>query len=87
GHETTATLIANGLKLLFDNPDQFAKLKADPSLTPNAVEEMLRCDGPASMIVRQSTEPFELGGVELPANKRFYLAMMAGNRDPEVFPD
>ncbi|MDR6593878.1 cytochrome P450 [Saccharothrix longispora] len=87
GHETTATLIANGLKLLFDNPDQFAELRANPSLTPNAVEEMLRCDGPASMIVRQSTEPFELGGVELPANKRFYLAMMAGNRDPEVFPD
>ncbi|MFD7660787.1 cytochrome P450 [Actinosynnema sp. NPDC059797] len=87
GHETTAGLIANGLVLLLDHPDQLARLKADPSLTPSAVEEMLRCDGPASLIVRQSTEPFALGGLDLPAGKRFYLAMMAGNRDPEVFPD
>ncbi|QFZ20089.1 cytochrome P450 [Saccharothrix syringae] len=87
GHETTAGLITNGLVLLFDHPDEFARLKADPSLTPGAVEEMLRCAGPASTIVRQSTAPVRLGGHELPAGKRFYLAMSAGNRDPEVFDD
>ncbi|WP_158841796.1 cytochrome P450 [Saccharothrix deserti] len=87
GHETTAGLIANGLALLFQNPDELARLKADPELTPSAVEEMLRCDGPAALIVRESTAPFELGGLDLPAGKRFYLAMMAGNRDPEVFTD
>lgn len=87
GHETTAGLIANGLALLFQNPDELARLKADPELTPGAVEEMLRCDGPASVIVRVSTEPVEVGGLDLPAGKRFYLAMMAGNRDPEVFTD
>ena len=87
GHETTAGLIANGLELLLDHPDQLALLRSDPSLTPTAVEEMLRCAGPASLIVRQSTEPFALGELDLPAGKRFYLAMMAGNRDPEVFPD
>ncbi|ONI86625.1 cytochrome hydroxylase [Saccharothrix sp. ALI-22-I] len=87
GHETTAGLIANGLVLLFQNPDELARLKADPELTPSAVEEMLRCDGPAGLIVRESTEPVELAGLDLPAGKRFYLAMMAGNRDPEVFTD
>ncbi|MBB5802566.1 cytochrome P450 [Saccharothrix ecbatanensis] len=87
GHETTAGLIANGLALLFENPGELARLKADPELTPGAVEEMLRCDGPAGVIVRESTEPVEVGGLDLPAGKRFYLAMMAGNRDPEVFTD
>lgn len=87
GHETTAGLIGNGLVLLFDNPDQLALLKADPSLTPTAVEEVLRCDGPASPIVRQSTEPVTPGGLDLPTGRRFHLAMSAGNRDPEVFPD
>ncbi|KOX14189.1 cytochrome P450 hydroxylase [Saccharothrix sp. NRRL B-16348] len=87
GHETTAGLIANGLVLLLENPDELARLKADPDLTPAAVEEMLRCDGPASLIVRESTAPVEVGGLDLPAGKRFYLAMMAGNRDPEVFAD
>jgi cytochrome P450 len=87
GHETTAGLIANGLVLLFEHPDELARLKADPDLTPAAVEEMLRCDGPASVIVRESTAPVRVGGFDLPAGKRFYLAMVAGNRDPEVFAD
>ncbi|MFE2756487.1 cytochrome P450 [Actinosynnema sp. NPDC059335] len=87
GHETTAGLIANGLALLFEHPDELARLQADPDLTPAAVEEMLRCGGPASLIVRESTEPVRVGGVDLPAGARIYLAMMAGNRDPEVFAD
>jgi cytochrome P450 len=87
GHETTAGLIANGLLLLLDNPDQLALLKSDPELTVPAVEEMLRCDGPAGVIVRVSNEPVELGGHEFPAGRQFYLAMLAGNRDPEVFAD
>jgi cytochrome P450 len=87
GHETTAGLIANGLALLFDNPDQLARLKAEPDLTPSAVEEMLRCGGPASLIVRRSTEPVELWGHAFPAGSEFYLSTAAGNRDPEVFAD
>jgi cytochrome P450 len=85
GHETTAGLIANGLLLLLGNPAQLALLK--PNLTPSAVEEMLRCDGPASLIVRRSTEAVELWGHSFPAGTEFYLSTAAGNRDPEVFVD
>jgi cytochrome P450 len=87
GHETTAGLIANGLLLLFDNPTQLALLKSRPDLTPSAVEEMLRCGGPASLIVRRSTEPVELWGHSFATGTEFYLSTAAGNRDPEVFAD
>jgi cytochrome P450 len=85
GHETTAGLIANGLALLFDNPDQLALLRTEPELAPSAVEEMLRCDGPAGVISRVSTEPVEVAGTSFPAGRQFYLAMLASNRDPRVF--
>jgi hypothetical protein len=85
GHETTANLIANGLVLLFENPDQLALLKSRPELMSSAVEEMMRCDGPAGMVSRVSAEPVEIAGHTFPAGERFYLALNAGNRDPEVF--
>jgi len=87
GHETTANLIANGLVLLFEHPDQLARLRAEPDLMPSAVEEMLRCDGPAGVIGRVPTEPVELAGHTVPAGQHIYLALMAANRDPEVFED
>lgn len=87
GHETTANLIANGLVLLFENPDQFELLKQRPELMASAVEEMLRCDGPAGVIIRVAAEPVEIAGREIPAGTNVYLAMLAGNRDPEVFAD
>jgi cytochrome P450 len=48
---------------------------------------MLRCDGPAGVIGRVATEPVELAGHAVPAGKHIYLALMAANRDPEVFED
>jgi cytochrome P450 len=87
GHETTANLIANGLVLLFDNPAQLALLRANPDLMPLAVEEMLRYDGPAGVIGRVAREPVEVCGHPIPAGARIYLALCAGNRDPETFTD
>jgi cytochrome P450 len=87
GHETTAGLIANGLALLLQHPDQLALLRRRPDLTPSAVEEMLRYDGPASAVMRVSEQPVELAGHSFPANTQFHLAMLAGNRDPDVFAD
>lgn len=85
GHETTANLIANGLVLLFDHPEQLARLRTEQDLMPGAVEEMLRCDGPAGVIGRVTTEPIELAEHAIPAGERVYLALSAANRDPEVF--
>jgi cytochrome P450 len=87
GHETTANLIANGLVLLFDNPDQLERLRADPELTPSAVEEMLRCDGPAGMIGRRVVAPLEIGGQSFPVGTHVFVSLAAANRDPAVFPD
>jgi cytochrome P450 len=86
GHETTAGLIANGLALLLEHPDQLNLLRSRPELTPSAVEEMLRYDGPAGAVMRVSTQPVELAGHSFPANTQFHLAMLAGNRDPNVLP-
>jgi cytochrome P450 len=87
GHETTANLIANGLVLLFAHPHQMALLRADPDLMPLAVDEMLRCDGPAGVIGRVTAEPVELAGHAVPAGTHIYLALKAANRDPDAFPD
>ncbi|HEX6340184.1 cytochrome P450 [Umezawaea sp.] len=87
GHETTANLIANGLVLLLENPDQLALLRERPDLVPSAVEEMLRLEGPASVISRVAEEEVEVAGHRFQPGERVYLAMNAGNRDPEVFPD
>ncbi len=87
GHETTAGLIANGLALLLRYPDQLAMLRSRPDLTPSAVEEMLRYDGPAAAVMRVSEQPVEIAGHSFPAQTQFHLAMLAGNRDPDVFPD
>ncbi|MEV6303445.1 cytochrome P450 [Actinoplanes sp. NPDC051861] len=87
GHETTANLIANGLVLLFSNPGELARLRESPDLMPLAVEEMLRCDGPAGVIGRVTTEAVSLHGRTVPAGSHIYLALMAANRDPEVFED
>ena len=48
---------------------------------------MLRYDGPAVAVMRVSAEPVELAGHSFPPNTQFHLAMLAGNRDPDVFPD
>ncbi len=87
GHETTATLISNGLTLLFENPEQLAALRAQPELLPTAVEEMLRCDGPAHLITRVSAEPVEIGGHAFPAGQMFFLSLATANRDPDVYPE
>ena len=88
GHDTTVNLIANGTLAFLRSPGQLALLRADPSLLPNAVEEILRYDCPVNISTARFTlEPIELGGVLIPAGQVLYPSMLAANRDPRQFAD
>jgi cytochrome P450 len=87
GHETTAKLIANGVVALTWYPDQRAELAADPSLIPNAVEEMLRWDPPSHYQGRWVERDVTLHGVTIPADSRVILITGAANHDERAFPD
>ena len=87
GHETTLNLIGNGLLALLRNPDQLERLRAEPELAQNAVEELLRFDAPVQFVQRWVREDTEFSGVEMRAGERVLLLIGAANRDPEVFPD
>lgn len=87
GHETTLNLISNGLYLLLTHPDELHQLQDRPELLPDAIEEMLRYAGPASITTRFALEPMRLADAHIEANQMVYLALAAGNRDPEQVDD
>lgn len=88
GHETTVNLIGNGMLALLTNPAQFAALRADRSLLPNAIEEFLRYDGPVShATMRFTTEPVVLSGVAIPAEEIVMISLDAADHDLRRFPD
>jgi cytochrome P450 len=87
GHETTVNLIGNGVLALLCHPDRLAELRADPELTPRAVEELLRFDGPVNLATfRHTTEPVEIGGVLIPPGEVVLVALASADRDPGHFP-
>lgn len=85
GFETTVNLIGNGAALLFAHPDQRAALANDPSLWPNAVEEMLRFDSPVQRTARRARHETEVHGVRVPAGHVVVTLLGGANRDPRVF--
>lgn len=86
GHETTVSLVGNGMPALLRHPDQFAALRAEMSLVPNAVEEFRRFDGPVNVAsLRYTTEPVGLGGVTIPAGELVLVSLVSTNRDRERF--
>jgi cytochrome P450 len=87
GHEATVNATVLGWWALFRNPDRLKELRADPSLVPTAVEELLRFQTPLPMFERWVLEPFELHGVAVPKGAELGLLFDSGNRDPEVFED
>lgn len=87
GHETTTHHLANGLRALLAFPRELEKLRADPSLAPAAVEELLRYDGPIGAQVRIVRQQHELHGKTLRAGERVFLLMNAANRDPRAYDD
>jgi len=87
GHETTTNLIGNGLLALHRQRDQWERLKADPGLIPNAIEELLRFDSSVQMTGRATMTDVEIGGVTLPAGESVVQLLGAANRDPAQYPD
>jgi cytochrome P450 len=68
-------------------PDQMALLRADPGLANDAVEELLRYDGPSGAQVRIVSQTHELHGKTLEAGQRVFIMLNAANRDPRAYPD
>lgn len=87
GNETTTSTLAGGLLLLIQNPGQQAKVRADPGLVGNMVEEMLRMESPTAGLWRVVKRDAMLGGVEIKAGSMMMLRFAAANRDPARFVD
>jgi len=87
GHDTTSSTASGGLLQLIKNPDQMAKLKGDPSLMPNAVEEMIRWVTPVKHFMRTAMQDFDLRGKTIKEGDGLCLFYWSGNRDEEAFED
>ena len=87
GQETTTNLIGNGVLSLLRHPDQLQRLRADLSLVPSAVEELLRYESPSQHTARICPEDTKLGGKMIRKGQAVIAVMGAGNRDPERFAD
>jgi cytochrome P450 len=87
GQETTTNLIGNGVLTLLRHPEELGRLKADLSLIPSAVEEMLRYEPPSQHTARLAPTDVELGGRHIRKRQAVIAVMAAGNRDPERFAD
>lgn len=87
GQETTTNLIGNGILTLLRHRDQMEKLKADLSLVPSAVEELLRYESPSQHTARLAPDDVVLGDKLIRKRQAVIAVMGAANRDPERFPD
>jgi len=87
GQETTTNLIGNGLLSLLRHPDELERLRADLSLLPSAVEELLRYESPIQYTARLASADLELGGTVVRKRQAIIAVLGAANRDPERFAD
>ena len=87
GHEASVNGSGNGWWALFRNPGELARLRADPTLVPTAVEELLRYDSPLQLFERWVLEDAEVCGVAVPKGAELGLMFGSSNRDPDVFAD
>ena len=85
GHETTTNLIGNGVLALHRNPDQLARLRADPGLIPNAVEELLRYDSPVQLTGRTAMQDHEVMGERIAEGEHVIALLGGANHDEAAY--
>lgn len=85
GNETTTGLIGNLFFQLAKRPEDWKRLKTDPSLIPSAIEESLRFEAPNQGLFRHTVEEVEIRGVKIPAGRKVLLLFGAAGRDPDQF--
>ena len=88
GHDTTTSLVGNGVVALLRNPEQLASVKTDPALLGPLVEEIMRYDAPVPHATfRYAAEDIEVGGVTIPKGGQVIISLAAANRDGARFSD
>jgi cytochrome P450 len=87
GHEPTMSLIGNGLLALLRHPAQLALVRSRPDLLPNAVNELLRYDGPNQFVRRIAVQPYTIDDTTIAPGDVIYAAVGAANRDPARWDD
>jgi len=87
GNETTTNLIGSAVVALLAHPQQLAKVRANPALIRQAVEETLRYESPIQLIPRQTTQDVEIAETVIPAGSLVLPLIGSANRDGRIFPD
>lgn len=87
GSGTTTITLSNLIYRLLSEPAEYAKLQADPSLIPLAIEETLRLDSPVQGLFRTNNRETDLGPIHLKQDSKVILLWAAANLDPDVFSD
>ncbi|MEV0281786.1 cytochrome P450 [Streptomyces sp. NPDC050610] len=88
GVENAQHVISGGLLALLNHPGQFAELRADHGLLPDAVEEILRFTVPGQMAIRRfPTEQIDIGGTAIPTGDTVMLCLASAHRDPNRYPE
>jgi cytochrome P450 len=87
GHDTTSSSTAGGLHGMMVHPENWAKVKADPSLIPGLVDEAIRWTSPVKHFMRNATADTQVRGMDIRAMDRLMICYPSGNRDEDVFAD
>lgn len=87
GHDTTSASTAGAMQALSNDPDQWARVKADRSLLPGIVEEAIRWTSPVQHFMRTAAEDCEIGGQQVKAGDWMMINYVAANHDPAQFPE
>ena len=87
GHDTTRNALSGAISAFLDHPDQFERLRQDPSLSKSAVDEIVRWTTPVNYMKRQAVQDYELRSQKIKAGEELALFYCSANRDEDVFED